>query len=196
VSLRFLEVDPAEAVAFLAFTVGWGAGELPVYLDGQLAPAFSAPAGRLWERARALDERRSCQVEIGLPLTSGVSVLWCWTRTPDSTRRASRFRPAPSMVLRFGSGAERLLLWGLGERASWPSIEPHNERVAYALRAPRTRCVPEKLRIPLPGTFVRVGRSRPAPVLVTRMELGEYRLEDVTRRLRMPPAKDAWRQRA
>lgn len=198
--IRHVEVDPAEAVGYLAFMLGWAGGDLPVFVDGGVAPAFWLPSrglgAELWRRAQALDERRSVQVEVGLPSgAGGATVLWAWCSSRDSTWRASRFQPAPSLVLRFGAGAKRLALWSLRELVPLHLVETHNERLSYVLRAPRTRCASHKLRIPLPGTFVRVGRSRPAPVMVTRMVLTDYTRTQVTSQLRDAPAKDAWRHR-
>lgn len=199
--LRYLEISPREAINFLAFVLGWNGGELPVFLDGSAVPSLHLPCkrglgDRLWERALGFDLRRGAQVEIGLPLKDGcATVLWAWSRSPESTFRAARFRPEPAMVLRFGKGAERLMLWGLREPVPYVSIEPANERISYALHAPRTCCRPEKLRIPLPGTFLRVGRERPAPVLVTRRELSDYTRSQVADGLKDPPPRDAWRER-
>ena len=196
--VRHLRADPAEAAHYLAFLLGWGGGKVPVFRDGQQTPVFSVEADGegLWRRAHRLDMEHDAQVELGLPLEhrfAGAStVLWAWVGA-QSLSAAHRFRPHPSMVLRFGGGSERLMLWALTDPIGWPSIKPHNERLAYALRAPRTRCDAEKLRVPLPGTFLRCGRARPVPVLVTRMDdsLDTFSLG----RLKDPPSRDAWKQR-
>jgi hypothetical protein len=200
--VKHLDVEPAEAVRFLVFILGWNGGALPVFVNGREERLLLCKAGtaeRLHELARRADLERSAQVEIGLPMRDhGVgesTVLWAWSRSRDATRRASRFRPTPALVLRFGRGAQRLMLWGLSELVPYVSIEPHNERIAYALHAPRTHCTPEKLRIPLPGTFLRIGRRRPAPVLVTRMEATDYTRSQVTAALKEAPPRDAWRAR-
>jgi hypothetical protein len=202
--IKHLDVEPDEAVGFLAFVLGWNGGQLPVFVNGSYVPRgrlFCEPGmgARLYRLARKLELKESAQVEIGLPVTDGgilgSTVLWAWSRSRDSTRRASRFSPAPSIVLRFGASAERLMLWGLCEPVPYALIESQNERLSYALHAPRTHCRAEKLRVPLPGTFLRVGRSRPAPVLVTRMELTDYTRSQVTARLKDAPSRDAWRER-
>jgi hypothetical protein len=172
-----------------------------VFIDGSELPSLRLKCergmgARLYEKTEEFDMRRSAQLEVGLPLKDGcATVLWAWSRSPESTARAARFRPEPAMVLRFGKGAERLMLWGLREPVPSVSIEPHNERISYALRAPRTHCRPDKLRVPLPGTFLRVGRSRPVPVVPTRMELTDYTRSEITDRLKDPPPRDAWRER-
>jgi hypothetical protein len=201
-AVKHLAVDPAVACEALGLTLGWAGGEMPVFVDGRPLPSFKLPCpvgGDLWRRAHALDERASAQVEVGLPqqgaYVGSSTVLWVWVSGRDQVFRASRFRPAPSIVLRFGAGSERLLLWPLREPAAWVSAGPANERIAYAVHAPRTRCVPERLRVPVPGTFVRVGRARPAPVLVTRLEPDDFTLGQVAGGLKAPPSRDAWRER-
>jgi hypothetical protein len=91
------------------------------------------------------------------------------------------------MVLRMGKSCRRLLLWGLEENVAHASVMAANKRIAYALRAPQKWSEPEKLRIPLPATFLRVGRKRPAPVLVTRMGEEMFTRVAVAGRLSDPP---------
>lgn len=200
--VKHLEVDPAIACNFLAFALGWGCpgAQLPVFVDGRPVPWFSLECGpglgeRLWGRAHVLDLERSAQVEVGLPDAGAATVLWAHVTGREQLRYAARFRPAPALVLRFGSSSDRLLVWGLRESTSWLGLESHNDRIAYALHASRARCAPEKLRIPVPGTFVRVGRERPAAVLLTRMELTDYTRSQVTGVLKAAPSKTAWRER-
>lgn len=187
---------PEEAVAFLAFTLGWEGGELPVYVDGHALPQFKVPCapstdGRLWARAQRLDLERSAEVAVGLPSHNGSishsTVLWCWVTGSLQLRHAVRFSPAPNLVLRMGSSSRRLLVWSMKEAVPWVSVEPANKKLAYCLRAPQNVALPEKLRVPLPGTFLRVGRVRPVPVLVTKMELTAYSRQAVVGRLRDPP---------
>jgi len=196
---------PAEAVNFVAFALGRAGGRLPVYVDGSDAVACWLPCEpglgeELWRRAHRWDLERSWQVEVGAPRSrDGVlmsAVLWVWATSPESLARAARFRPAPAFVLRFGGSSERLCVWPLEEPVDWGRAQLLNERIAYAIHAPRTRAAPAALRIPLPGTFLRVGRSRPAPVLVTRMDLDVFAPGQVAGRLKDPPPPDAWKQRA
>lgn len=202
--IRYLPVLGLEAARALTLMVGWAGGEIPVYVDGKGASEFVLPAGpgagdELWRRAERLDREHSAQVEIGLPghgqyVTNG-TVLWAWTTGRDQRWRASQFRPEPSMVLRFGASSDRLSIWSLEEEITWQQLELHNDRLAYALHAARTRTKGERLRIPLPGTFIRVGRRVPAPVLVTRLEPVSYSLRQVTGSLKDAPSRDAWRER-
>lgn len=210
---RGLRIPPAEAIEFIAFVTSWGQRMyVPVFLGAARAPELhhalhGGGDRRLAVRAAAWDFDESLQVEIGLPVSrealdagggpSGASVLWVWAETPDSAERAAfRFPCRPSLVLRIGSSSRRLLLWGLRELVGYEDVVAANKRVAYALRAPQKWAEPESLRIPLPGTFLRVGRARPAGVLVTLMEPeNTYDLEAVVGRLKDPPPADGWRKR-
>jgi hypothetical protein len=193
----------AEALMFLSLLVGWHGGHLPVYADGGRGPyrwlqtgSVSQLGEELRVLAEELDFERSAQVEIGLPQAiryggvAKLTVLWAWCENRDAVRRAHRrFRPAPTMVLRMGASCRRLLLWGLREPLSELTAEGDNKRIAYALHAPQKYAQANGLRIPLPGTFLRVGRSRPAPVLVTLMaDDAIYPRSQVVAGLREPPA--------
>lgn len=192
-------VSPAEAIAYLCFALGWDGGSFPVYLGGGDAPeawiAQPDAGARLLRRAAVWDGRDSLQVELGVPQdprvpTPGVTTaLWCWIETKDSAWRLARnFRPAPSIVLRIGSSARRLALWALKETISWRDAEAGNRRIAYALRAPQKYAALEALRVPLPGTFIRLGRRSPAPVAVTRFDpLPAFSRSQVVTTLKEPP---------
>lgn len=204
--MKRLVVAPDEAAGFLVFLLGWNGGSLPVFVDGGAVPSSSVGLGpgsdagvRLWGRAHGLDEVSNAQVEVGLPRARGSvvesTVLWCYVRGPEQLARAARFRPCPAMVLRFGGGSDRLLLWGLREVVPWANVAPSNERIAYRLGAARSRCAPDDLRVPVPGTFLRVGRRRPLPVVLTRMVVTDYTRSQVVAGLRDPPSRGAWRDR-
>lgn len=205
-----LRIAPAEATDFIAFITGWGDGYVPVFLGGARAPEFhhrlNAGGGRrLAARAAAWDFEESLQVEIGLPrprreleqVPSRCSVLWAWAQTPDAAERAAfRFPKRPSLVLRMGESSRRLLMWALDERVAYGEIVAANRRVAYALGAQQKWAVPESLRIPLPGTFLRVGRTRPQAVLVTLMQFdNSYALDAIVGGLKDPPPADGSRKR-
>lgn len=202
-------VRPAEAIEEISFALGYHGGDLPVYLNGAPNPHRRlscenprARAGvRLARLAAHLDHAESAEVAVGLPTRQEFvyhsTVLWCWVKSGDSVKRAGRFKPAPSIVLKLGASQERLLIWVLNQPVDVALVEPHNARLAYALHAPRTRCKPEKLRLPLPGTFIRQGRSRPSPVLVTRLSVGPklHAWDRITGDLKDPPPSDAWKER-
>jgi hypothetical protein len=191
--------DEAKATRMLAFLAGWGGGFMPVYRDEAVTPIAhidcSRPSGAAGEMLRrAARARESCQLEVGLPESrrgsggpGACTVLWVWVETPGSVRRAARFRPLPSVVLKAGGGCRRLLVWGLEENVPYPILMAHNKRLAYHLHAPQKWSDPGKLRVPLPGTFLRVGRKRPAPVVVTRLSEETFLRAAVGGKLRDPP---------
>lgn len=200
--VRFLRVDPAQACGALAFMLGYSGGSLPLYVDGRWTVDSEIPAGpsagdRLWRRAGCIDRVGSGQVELGLPVENGYvfrsGVLWCWCESKDSAWRAAQLEHAPSMVLRFGTAASRLCLWLLSRPLRSEDVGRANRRLAYACRAPQTRVEGEKLRVPVPGTFMRVGRVKPAPVLVTQLDLHSVSARDLVRDLKDPPPP--WKDR-
>jgi hypothetical protein len=115
----------------------------------------------------------------------------------DSLQRAwRRFRPSPAVVLAIGSSCRRLCIWPLTEILPSILVETANKRIAYALHAPQKYAEPAALRIPLPGTFLRVGRKRPVAVVPTRLELDTWRREQLVGRLKDPPRPYMQRLRA
>lgn len=200
-------ITNAGAIQELAFSLGYHGGDLGVYLDGKPNPAHQLscepPRTRAGERlariAANADLEHSAEVAIGLPTIKEFvhysTVLWAWVKSGEQVARAARFKPAPSIVLKIGGSSERLLIWVLRQPIASQLVEPHNARISYCLHAPRTRSKPEALRVPLPGTFMRVGRSVPAPILLTRLSVGPqlHTFEQITGRLKDPPPKDAWK---
>lgn len=198
---------PADAIPEIAWHLSYtGEGVLPIYVDGeptahrQLRCTTDALA-RLAPLAAELDLERSVEVAIGLPqqrsLVYRSTVLWAWVSGSKQLDAAKRFKPVPSIVLRIGASAsERLLLWALRKPVSDVEAERLNRRISYCLGAPYTRSKPDALRVPLPGTFARVGRTTPAPILLTRMKVDVgHTAQSVAGRLKEPPPKDAWRER-
>src|SRR5215831_18973229 len=196
---------PADAIAYLSLAIGWVGGVIPIYLNGErfgyvTVDANPQAGAELARRAERYDDR-DAQVEIGLPERrrqagpTQCTVLWAWVETRDSAKRAARFRPLPAVVLRMGKSCRRLCLWPLGEILPWAAVESSNKRLAYALHAPQKYAKPEALRIPLPGTFLRLGRKVPAPIVTTRLELDSYDRGRVTGRLKEPPRPWVQRQR-
>lgn len=198
--------SPSEVIAYLCFCIGWDGGWLPAYVAGSQRPHTYLDARRAYaelpRRAAQWDRLDSAQVEIGLPESrrnnggaAAASVLWAWLEARDSARWAARFKPLPSLVLRIGRSCRRLCIWPLNESVPWVLVESANKRLAYALHAPQKYAQPERLRIPLPGTFIREGRKVPAPVLTTRLELATFERAQVVDRLREPPRPWAERMR-
>lgn len=201
-------VRPAAAISELAFCLGYEqAGEIPLYVDGKPNASHYLPCAditrtgqRLARLAHTLDLEQSAEVAIGLPRKAefvySCTALHAWVSGTEQVKLASKFSPKPSIVLKVGSSSERLLLWILKNPVSETKAALLNSRLSYALRAPRTRSKPEALRVPLPGSFARVGRGRPAPILLTRLHvISGQDAEKVAGRLKDPPANDAWRDR-
>lgn len=199
-------VPPAAAIAQIVFACAYErAGEIGIYVNGKPNPERYLPckdvlrAGeRLGRLAAALDLDRSAEVAIGLPCTGGfvysTTVLHAWITSGEQEKRAKRFTPAPSIVLKVGGSKERLLMWVLRKPVSDDKARTLNARLSYSLGAPRTRSKPESLRIPCPGTFSRVGRERPSPILLTRLNIARGHLaEKVAGGLKEPPDPEAWR---
>jgi hypothetical protein len=208
VSSPRVALTPADAIREIAWLAGYSReGEFPIYVNGKPNAAQRLPcrdvlrAGeRLGRIAAALDMDQSAEVAVGLPRIAefvySTTLLHAWTTTGDAEKRAARFNPLPSIVLKVGGSKERLLMWVLRNPISEEKARILNARIAYCLGAPRTRSKPEQLRIPLPGTFARVGRSRPAPILLTRLHVERGHLaEKVAGGLREPPDPEAWRER-
>jgi hypothetical protein len=207
VSAPRVAITAANAITEIAFALGYHGGELPVFIDGARDPAQlldceqrTQVGERLARIAAAVDLERSGEVAIGLPTVKGYvqnsTVLWCWVKSGEQVKRAASFKPVPSIVLKVGAQSnERLLLWVLRKPLTCSLVEPYNAKIAYCLHAPRTRCHPEQLRVPLPGTFMRIGRSVPQPILVTRLDFAVgHEATKVIHGLKDPPPRDAWKQ--
>lgn len=192
-----LEPETRTALSNLLFLTGWGGGVRPVYRDARPNPTGYTPATGLEAEKlilRRLTGWQGQQVELGLPERREgnggpgmCSCLWVWVESRDAAARAWRFRPRPTFVLKVGASCKRLLIWALEERIPEVLVVPANKRLAYALHSPQKWAKPEKLRIPIPGGVVTVGRKRPAPVTVTRNGDEMYLRSAVVGRLKDPP---------
>lgn len=206
---RFSAAQAAQANSALAFMLGWSRPAwMPVYQDREGRSIVNwhhvgvPGAGPLLGRhVRTLDELYSYEIAYGLPRrergagAARGTVLWARVEGKDQLKRARTFRPLPTCVLQEGSSTRRLLIWALWEPADFFAIQEANRRIAYHLRAVQKHGEPDALRVPAPGTFMRMGRSRPAPVVVTRLEPDFFTAAGVAGRLREPPPKDAWLSR-
>jgi hypothetical protein len=148
----------------------------------------------LAESVQRCDELYSDEIVLRLPEPVrfnggpvGASILWCRIEGTDQLKRARAFRPLPTMVIQEGSSSRRLLIWALREWADYFLVEQMNKRIAYRLRAVQKWGRPERLEVPCPGTCLRVGRSRPIPVVVGRLTTDVYTAKAVAGRLREPP---------
>lgn len=154
---------------------------------------------RLVDLVRHHDEQFSSEIELGVPRRSreifdvhDVPILWCRIEGKDQERRARALRPFPSLVLQEGSSSRRLLIWALARAVSYADCEKLNRRIAYRVGAVQKHAAPEHLRIPAPGTCLRVGRARPVPIVVGRLTTDTYTGEQVAGRLKDPPDVKWW----
>jgi hypothetical protein len=188
------------ALRALDTLLGWRHPWMPIeYGQSELT-------GRSWHRCgdpdglvrlvRGWDEDHSDEILLGLPEPKpksgpmGATILWARTEGKSQTDKAFKLRPMPTMVLREGGSSRRLLVWALRRWADYFEVQDLNARIAYRLGAKQCDGLPERLRIAAPGTCLRVGRGRPIPVVVSRLEPVSYLPEQVAGRLRKPPEVD------
>ena len=147
--------------------------------------------------ARA-DELWSDEVLLGLPERtrgrgqSGATILWCRVEGPKQLKRAYAYRPLPNIAVQEGS--KRWLIWALDRWLPYFDVEDRNRKLAYHLGAVQRFGSPENFALPAPGSCAREGRTRPAPVVTRRLEPGTFAPDALTRRLKEPPDRDAWRK--
>jgi hypothetical protein len=122
-----------------------------------------------------------------------VGMLWARTDSRDSARRLRAFRPAPAIVLREGATIRYTAFWLLDGLLTHDELERFNRRLAHRLRTPKKWCGVE-FRVPLPGTFLRSGRSRPVHVRMPRCVPAVHSWEEIVGKLRDAPDPDAWRE--
>ena len=187
--------------AFALFTNWWG-GWIPVRLGTWTEREVMwrhGPHSDLPELVSHLDARHDDEILLGLPQAKPfnggvgvVSILWARVTGSDQVTRARQFKPHPSLVLQDGTGSGRLLLWALEETISWPEAVAANKRIAYRLRAVQKWADPDLLWVNAPGTFLRNGRARPAPVRVGRLSTATFTAKQVAGSLKDPPANNWW----
>lgn len=183
---------------------GTGYIELRCHKPGEVAIGHHQRIARggarlLAETVQRFDERFSEEIAMRLPrhqrgfgTVQRSSVLWCRIEGTREYEKALRHKPRPTMVLQEGTSSRRLLLWGLLDSVGWERCVDLNRRLAYRFGARQNRSDPDLLEIPLPGTCLRVGRSRPVPVRVARLTGDVWEADKVAGWLREPPPADAW----
>jgi hypothetical protein len=154
--------------------------------------------GRTWDEMPWSDE-----ICLGLPQmrrwNDGIhcsTVLWVKVEGSDQIARAARFRPLPTVAIQEGSSSRRWLLWLLERPVDYFQVRDRNRRLAYHLRAVQKAGSPDNAWFPAPGSFLRYGRSRPAPVVCSRLTTASFEPDAITSRLREPPPADAWMGKA
>ncbi len=206
-SRRLHAVQGPDALRALEFIIGWGGGHIPVTRRGDEGPDRlwwheAGSPGRLADAVRAFDERHDVEVLLGLPQlrrwnggVGSATVLWARIEGGDQEKRARALRPLPSMVLQEGGSTRRWLIWSLREQASYYAVQDANRRIAYALRATQKYGDPDAFRVPAPGSCLRVDRSRPVPVVCSRLTMADYTVQQVVGRLKDPPELKPWYER-
>jgi hypothetical protein len=156
--------------------------------DGSALVTLVSRADELWsdELHLGLSERRRG----GQPC--GATALWARIEGPKELQRAHGFRPLPSVAVQ--ANGVRWLIWPLDRWLGYFDVEERNRKIAYRLGATQKYGVPEEFRLPAPGSCLRVGRSRPVPVVCRRLQPVVFSPDQVTGRLKEPPAKYDWRQ--
>lgn len=186
-----------EALQALDLLMGWHDPWMPMEFrrEGRTARYWHRCGnGRtLAETVQRADELYSDEIILRLPEHArgkgplGATVLWCRVEGKDQLERARRFRPLPTLVLQEGASSRRLLMWGLRSWVDYFEAEQLNKRIAYRLRAVQRHGVPENLEVPAPGTCLRLGRTRPVPVVVGRLTTDVYMPAAVAGKLKDPP---------
>jgi hypothetical protein len=190
-----------DALDALDWMVGWQHRFMPVELCADRIRFWHkcGKAGQLARIVRWHDERADTEIRLGVPQARpcaggvhGATVLWAVVDGQDQLRRANRFRPRPSLVLKAGFSSRRWLLWALEEPVDYFALQAANRKLAYSLRAVQKHGDPDGAWFPAPGTCLREDRARPVPVVVARLTGDVFCARSVVGRLKEPPAKDAW----
>lgn len=194
-----------ESLRALEFLLGWAGGWMPIRVGDHITwhQQQVPQVGRLslpW-RVRSWDEALSTDIELGLPRRDRTAlgavhstILWARVEGREQLQRAYQFKPYPTMVLQEGSSTRRLLIWGLEERVHVLDAQQLNKRIAYRLRAVQKHGDPDRLWVAAPGTCLRHGRSRPTPVVVSRLTTDTYTAAAVAGRLKDPPESTWWQE--
>src|SRR3954452_14830931 len=138
------------------------------------------PVGQLKEAARAiarLGQRSDVYVGCaprrgragGLDAVAGVWALWVDCDTPDAVARLAAFEPAPSIVVRSGSGENRHAYWPLLRPLEPAAAHAANRRLAYALAADPGAVTTAAAILRPPGTR-NFKHDPPAAVVAERLQ--------------------------
>ena len=198
--------DPTEGLQALLLCLCWpflGYEEaaVPVVMDGHRTSWFRASRAlkRIPDHCERMDRVHSLDLKLGacrLKRDSmgvfDVGFLHCWVSGRSQLEAAMHLPVLPSLAIRC-SGSRRLLVWLLRERTGL-AIEL-NRRLSYAVGGVQKESDPEKLWIPVPGSYERLGRRTPSRVDVSRVSLEDFTAGEVVSGLREVPDRNAWRNR-
>lgn len=118
--------------------------------------------------------------------TRHAPVLWAVLRDGKAAEVLTRFRPAPTLVVRAGRTQHRAALWALSRPLRGAYIEQATQRLAYALHGFRRAASVETL---IPSPFS-------APNFIEYEQPEIFTARQVVGHLRDAPAIDAWRRAA
>ena len=145
-----------------------GAGMSQRVFPRQQLAAAAAAIARLGERTDVYvgcaPRRRRAG---GLAELADVWLLWADCDTPEAIEQLAAFEPAPSIVIRSGSGENRHAYWPLLRRLAPADALVANRRLAYALGADLRSAEPARILRP-PGTR-NFKHDPPAPVVAERL---------------------------
>lgn len=129
----------------------------------------------------------------GFGTCASASVLWCRVEGKSQERELLRFRPSPTLVVREGSTSRRVALWALRRPLEFDWLDRANRRIAHRLWAPKKWSAAE-FQFPAPGSCLRVGRSRPVPIVAEWFDpVALFSPRQVVGALREAPSPNAWR---
>lgn len=173
--------------------------ELRVRTGGGMAQRF-VPVERRDEVARAvLEQATVTDVYVGvLPrwrargarrdVAGGAQVIWADCDGEDAARALGRFRPAPSLVVRSGSGENRHAYWLLDEPATVAEAQRANRRLALALGADAGSAEAARILRP-PATLNHKHDPPVSVVLEVCAPERRYRLHELVGGLPDPPGE-------
>lgn len=128
------------------------------------------------------------------PPAPALPLLWARTESKVSAKRLVHMRTQPSILLREGDTARYVAFWILRKPLTHSQLERANKRIAHYLRTPKKWSDADTFTFPLPGTFLRRGRTRPVPVVLESMSLQQHTAKSVVGWMRDAPDPDAWRK--
>lgn len=155
-----MTLDPGELAVLFG---GTGTDYHHVTLGGHHTHVQTCDTGRL-RRLLASPGDFPCRISVvprtrpdGPVLYGASHVLWAALASGAHERALTRFRPAPSLVVREGDTLRRVAVWWLSDPVTLGPQEDGCRRIAHALGTAKKYADPGFM-LPVPGS--RVGRNR------------------------------------
>lgn len=185
------------ALSALDLLAGWKDRMMPVErvrMDGRRSCWHVCGSPRaLVGLVQRCDELYSDEITLRLPEPRrwggpmGATILWVRVEGDKQLEHARKFRPLPTMAVAEGSSSRRWLIWAVDRYLPYFEVDERNRKIAYRIGAVQKHGLPEGLRLPAPGSCVRMERARPVPVVCRRLVPVVFDPDAVTRGLRSPP---------